>query len=72
MEPQEVVQVDHVGQEGQGEQQKQCVAPRRAASAEPHKRRAVVANTGAAGGHVDTAIDISGPEEAAPAAAPTA
>eukprot|EP00966_Prymnesium_polylepis_P155996 3604358-Prymnesium_polylepis.1 len=42
----------HVGQEGQGEQQEQRVEPRRAASAEPHKRRAVAAVTVAAGGHV--------------------
>ena len=45
--------------------------PRRAATAEPHKRRAVVANTGAAGDHAGTIIDVSGPEEAAPVAAPT-
>ena len=47
------------------------MAPRRAAPAEPHKRQAVVAATVAAGDHVGTVIDISGPEEAAPVAAPT-
>ena len=46
------VQRVQVGQEGQGEQQEQQVEPRRAASAEPHKRRAVAAVTVAAGGHV--------------------
>ena len=51
--------------------QEQCVAPRRAAPAEPHKRQAVGAATVAAGDHVGTVIDISGPEEAAPVAAPT-
>ena len=47
------------------------MAPRRAAPAELHKRRAVVAATVAAGDHMGTVIDISGPEEAAPVAAPT-
>ena len=47
-----MVQLGHVGQEGQGEQQEQHVEPRRAASAEPHKRLAVAAVTVAAGGHV--------------------
>ena len=66
------MQGEHAGQEGQGEQQEQRVEPRRAASAEPHKRQAVVADTVAAGGHVDTAIDVSGPEEEALPAAATA
>ena len=39
------VQEGQVGQEGQGGQQEQAVEPRRAASAEPHKRRAVAAVT---------------------------
>jgi len=71
MESQAEMQAEHVGREGQGEQQGQRVQPRRAAAAEPHKRRAVVANTGAAGDHAGTVIDVSGPEEASAAAAPT-
>ena len=71
MESQAEMQAEHEGQEGHGERQEQCVAPRRAAPAEPHKRQAVVAATVAAGDHVGTVIDISGPEVAAPVAAPT-
>eukprot|EP00966_Prymnesium_polylepis_P237378 5489944-Prymnesium_polylepis.1 len=37
MEPQMVVQMAHVGREGREQEQEQRVAPRRAASAEPHK-----------------------------------
>mmetsp|Transcript_69719 Transcript_69719/g.209323 ORF Transcript_69719/g.209323 Transcript_69719/m.209323 type:complete len:185 (+) Transcript_69719:98-652(+) len=71
MEPQAAVQGEHAGQEGQEGQQEQRVQPRRAAPTEPHKRQAVVVTTAAAGDHVGTIVDISGPEEAAPAAAPT-
>ena len=54
LEPQmgvQMVQRVHVGQKGQAGQQEQRVVPRRAASAEPHKRLAVAAVTVAAGGH---------------------
>ena len=37
MESQAEMQAEHEGQEGHGERQEQCVAPRRAAPAEPHK-----------------------------------
>eukprot|EP00966_Prymnesium_polylepis_P013969 322135-Prymnesium_polylepis.1 len=40
MESRVEMQAEHAGHDGHGEQQEQCVAPRCAAPAEPHKRQA--------------------------------